>query len=191
MPSSWQKVENTPPICIAIRLPHLYRDTFAEVLGSGVVGTPPFLEISYRYDCDFAIWAYKIERERGEALSEEEVGGGPGWEGVCGEGGAKYLFGDRDSNQRTPRKTPEMITSQCAWPLEPLKQGFWASPGVRLASSNLRCQVAQGLSSGEKRAHKLKKKEKSPGHRPGVPGTPGGTNRGPPAGVPKIPCSLL
>ena len=34
MPSSWQKVVYTPPICITIRL-HLYRDTFSEVLGSG------------------------------------------------------------------------------------------------------------------------------------------------------------
>ena len=32
---------------------------------------------------------------------------------------------------------------------------------------------------------------KSPGHRPGVPGTPGGTNRGLPAGVPGISCYLL
>ena len=30
-----------------------------------------------------------------------------------------------------------------------------------------------------------------PGHRPGVPGTPGGTNRGLPAGVPGISCYLL
>ena len=35
--------------------------------------------------------------------------------------------------------------------------------------------------SGKKRAHKTFKK--SPGRRPGVPGTPGGTNGGPPAGV--------
>ena len=40
MPSSWQKVAYTPPTCITVRF-HLYRDTFAEVLGSGVVGTPP------------------------------------------------------------------------------------------------------------------------------------------------------
>ena len=32
---------------------------------------------------------------------------------------------------------------------------------------------------------------KIPGHRPGVPGTPGGTNRGLPAGVPEISCCLL
>ena len=46
MPSSWQKVVYTPPICITIRLvsryaSHLHGDTSAEVLGSGVVGTPP------------------------------------------------------------------------------------------------------------------------------------------------------
>ena len=40
MPSSWQKVVYTPPICITIRLPFVSR-YFAEVLGSGVVGTPP------------------------------------------------------------------------------------------------------------------------------------------------------
>ena len=40
MASSWQKVVHTPPICIKIR-PQLYRDTFAEVSGSGVVGPLP------------------------------------------------------------------------------------------------------------------------------------------------------
>ena len=40
MPSSWQKVAYTPPICIMIHLPFASR-YFAEVLGSGVVGTPP------------------------------------------------------------------------------------------------------------------------------------------------------
>ena len=39
MPSSWQKVVYTPSICITIRL-HLYCGTFAEVLGSEVVGEP-------------------------------------------------------------------------------------------------------------------------------------------------------
>ena len=38
MPSSWQKVVYTPPICTRYGS-HLYRDTFAEVFGSGVVGT--------------------------------------------------------------------------------------------------------------------------------------------------------
>ena len=39
MPSSWQKVEHTPPICITIQLSFVSRS--AEVLGSGVAGTPP------------------------------------------------------------------------------------------------------------------------------------------------------
>ena len=40
MPSFWQRVAHTPPICITIRLPFVLR-YFAEVSGSGVVGTPP------------------------------------------------------------------------------------------------------------------------------------------------------
>ena len=40
MPSSWQKVVYTPPICIRYAS-HLCRDASAEVLGSGVVGTFP------------------------------------------------------------------------------------------------------------------------------------------------------
>ena len=37
---SWQKIVYTPPI-VSRYGSHLYRDTFAEVLGTGVVGTPP------------------------------------------------------------------------------------------------------------------------------------------------------
>ena len=39
MPSSWQKVVYHQFVSRCAS--HLYRDTFAEVLGSGVVGTPP------------------------------------------------------------------------------------------------------------------------------------------------------
>ena len=41
MPSFWQREVYTPPICITMRLPFVSRHFFAEVLGSGVVGTPP------------------------------------------------------------------------------------------------------------------------------------------------------
>ena len=67
-PNTSEKYRDTPPISIAILLQkyallsaestnihhqfvsryasHLYRDTFAEVLGSGVVGTPPNFEVN-------------------------------------------------------------------------------------------------------------------------------------------------
>ena len=41
MPSSWQKVVYTHHQFVSRYASHLYRDTFAEVLGSRVVGTPP------------------------------------------------------------------------------------------------------------------------------------------------------
>ena len=66
-PDTFEKYRDTPPISIAILLQkyallfaetsiyttkfvsryasHLYRDTFVEVLGSGVVGTPPKNEV--------------------------------------------------------------------------------------------------------------------------------------------------
>ena len=42
MPSSWQKVVYTPPVCITIRLPFVSR-YFCRSIRVGVVGTPPIL----------------------------------------------------------------------------------------------------------------------------------------------------
>ena len=44
------------------------------------------------------------------------------------------------------------------------------------------------VGSRKKKAHKLNKNRRDTG--PGVPGTPGGTNRGLPAGVPDTSCCL-
>ena len=60
---------------------------------------------------------------------------------------------------------------------------------IRANRTDSRCESPGHLSSPRKEARKLEKK--SPRHRPGVPGTPGGTTRGPSAGVPGIPCCLL
>ena len=56
-------------------------------------------------------------------------------------------------------------------------RGGWG--GERQRNRQVNAQALSKLPLREK-AHKLKK---SPGHRPGVFGTPGGTNRGLPAGV--------
>ena len=49
-------------------------------------------------------------------------------------------------------------------------------------------QHLYGAKIRKEKAHKLKKKLS--GHRPGVPGTSGGTNRGLPAGVPGTSCFI-
>ena len=51
-------------------------------------------------------------------------------------------------------------------------------------------RIARTISYQERNGHILTE-EKNPGHQRGVPGTPGGTNKDLPAGVPGISCYLL